>query len=171
MSGQTKSASSLAKICALTCNSMANCKHPGRCQAMSERALFSSQPRRRMLAGKPSKAPESGYLCSRCCCCCCCLGGGCDHQFGGGRSRQCGGCAGHIGACHVRGIGRVEALCHAAPTKELGAFSKAGNLGLSENQSGYGSKLNHQRTAGFSPCFHLPGFHFAHSQVKPNLGG
>ena len=24
----------------------------------------------------------------------------------------------------------------------------------------YGSKLNHQRTTGFSPCFHLPGFHF-----------
>ena len=24
---------------------------------------------------------------------------------------------------------------------------------------GYGSELNHQRTAGFGPCFHLPGFH------------
>ena len=24
---------------------------------------------------------------------------------------------------------------------------------------GYGSKLSHQRTAGFSPRFHLPGFH------------
>ena len=27
---------------------------------------------------------------------------------------------------------------------------------------GYGSKLNHQGTAGFSPCFHLPGFHFGY---------
>ena len=26
---------------------------------------------------------------------------------------------------------------------------------------GYGSKLNHQGTAGFSPCFHLPGY-FGH---------
>ena len=25
-----------------------------------------------------------------------------------------------------------------------------------------GSKLNHQETAGFSPCFHLPGFHFGY---------
>ena len=25
---------------------------------------------------------------------------------------------------------------------------------------GYGSKLNLQATAGFCPCFHLPGFHF-----------
>ena len=37
--------------------------------------------------------------------------------------------------------------------------------------SGYGSKLIHQGTADFSPCFHLPGFHFGylfltHSQVK-----
>ena len=24
---------------------------------------------------------------------------------------------------------------------------------------GYGSKLNHQGTAGLSPCFHLPGFY------------
>ena len=28
------------------------------------------------------------------------------------------------------------------------------------SQNGYGSKLNHQGTADFSPCFHLPGFHF-----------
>ena len=40
-------------------------------------------------------------------------------------------------------------------------------LGLT---SGYGSKLNPQETAGFSPCFHLPEFHFGylfltHSQV------
>ena len=27
-------------------------------------------------------------------------------------------------------------------------------------QIGYGSKLNQQGTAGFSPCFHLPGIHF-----------
>ena len=27
---------------------------------------------------------------------------------------------------------------------------------------GYGSKLNHQGTAGLSPCFHLPGFHFGY---------
>ena len=27
---------------------------------------------------------------------------------------------------------------------------------------GSGSKLNHQGTAGFSPCFHLPGCHFGH---------
>ena len=34
------------------------------------------------------------------------------------------------------------------------------------------SKLNHQGTAGFSPCFHLPGFHFerlfvTHSTFRP----
>ena len=27
-------------------------------------------------------------------------------------------------------------------------------------RNGCGSKLDHQGTAGFSPCFHLPGFHF-----------
>ena len=27
---------------------------------------------------------------------------------------------------------------------------------------GYGSQLNHQGTAGFSPWFHLPGFHLGH---------
>ena len=36
---------------------------------------------------------------------------------------------------------------------------------------GYGSKLHHQGTAGFGPCFHLPGFHFGnlfltHSPVE-----
>ena len=29
-------------------------------------------------------------------------------------------------------------------------------------QYGCGSKLNHQGTAGFSPSFHLPGFHFGY---------
>ena len=48
-----------------------------------------------------------------------------------------------------------------------------------ENQPpsfGHGSKLNHQGTAGVSPCFHLPGFHFGvalflirgHSEKHPN---
>ena len=27
---------------------------------------------------------------------------------------------------------------------------------------GYGSKLNHQGTTGFGPCFHLPGFHLGY---------
>ena len=41
----------------------------------------------------------------------------------------------------------------------------------SASPNGYGSKLNHQGTAGFSPCFHLPGFHFGyifltHSQIR-----
>ena len=27
---------------------------------------------------------------------------------------------------------------------------------------GYGSQLDHQGTAGFSLCFHLPGFHFGY---------
>ena len=27
---------------------------------------------------------------------------------------------------------------------------------------GYGSRLNHHRTAGFSLCFHLPGFRFGY---------
>ena len=36
--------------------------------------------------------------------------------------------------------------------------------------NGHGSKLNHQGTAGFGPCFHLPGFRFGyifltHSQI------
>ena len=34
---------------------------------------------------------------------------------------------------------------------------------LSFCDMGYGSKSNHQGTAGFSPCFHLPGFHFGHT--------
>ena len=38
----------------------------------------------------------------------------------------------------------------------------------------YGSKLNHQGTAGFGPCFHLPGFHFGyifltHSHMSPKI--
>ena len=41
---------------------------------------------------------------------------------------------------------------------------------LGRSRNGYGSKLNHQGTADFSPCFHLPGFHFGylcltHSQI------
>ena len=37
--------------------------------------------------------------------------------------------------------------------------------------NGYRSKLNHQETAGLSPCFHVPGFHFryiflTHGQIK-----
>ena len=28
--------------------------------------------------------------------------------------------------------------------------------------NGYGSKVNHQKTAGFSPCFHLLGFHLGY---------
>ena len=40
---------------------------------------------------------------------------------------------------------------------------------------GYGSKLNHQGTAGFCPCFHLPGFHLrylflTHSHVFEHIG-
>ena len=39
---------------------------------------------------------------------------------------------------------------------------------------GCGSKLSHQRTAGFTLCFHLPGFHFeyifsTHSQVVDTM--
>ena len=34
--------------------------------------------------------------------------------------------------------------------------------GLSGHRSGYGSKLSHQGTAGFSQCLHLPGFHFGY---------
>ena len=30
------------------------------------------------------------------------------------------------------------------------------------NPFGYGSKLNHPGTAGFSPCFHFPGLHFGY---------
>ena len=42
------------------------------------------------------------------------------------------------------------------------------------SQNGYGSKSNHQATAGFSPCFHLPGVTLllTYSQVgKPFLDG
>ena len=48
--------------------------------------------------------------------------------------------------------------------------SKAPNL-APKIPSGYGSKLNHQGTTGFSHCFHLPGCHFGvtlcltHSQI------
>ena len=41
------------------------------------------------------------------------------------------------------------------------AVQRAKPLGAqSSSPSGYGSKLNQQGTAGFSHCFHLPGFHF-----------
>ena len=33
---------------------------------------------------------------------------------------------------------------------------------------GYGSKLSHQGTAGFGPCFHLPGFHFGYLFLNHN---
>ena len=36
----------------------------------------------------------------------------------------------------------------------------AGFRSLRSPKHGHGSKLNHQETAGFSPCFHVPGFHF-----------
>ena len=46
-------------------------------------------------------------------------------------------------------------------TRELALYSR-----------GYGSKVNHQGTADFGPCFHLPGFHLGylfltHSQEGP----
>ena len=34
--------------------------------------------------------------------------------------------------------------------------------GCGFSEYGYGSKLNHQETAGFSPCVQLPVFHFRH---------
>ena len=37
------------------------------------------------------------------------------------------------------------------------------------SQSGYGSKLNHQGTAGFGPFFHLPGFHFGYPCLTHSL--
>ena len=40
--------------------------------------------------------------------------------------------------------------------------SRFGLLGLRWKHMGCGSKLNHQGTAGFSPCFLLPGFHFGY---------
>ena len=48
----------------------------------------------------------------------------------------------------------------------------AGPPRLLKPSSGYGSKLHHQGTTGFSHCVHLPGFHFGvtlfltHSQVN-----
>ena len=47
-------------------------------------------------------------------------------------------------------------------------------LSLRSGTSGYGSKLNHQGTAGFGPCFPLPGFHLGyrfltHSQLESGV--
>ena len=44
-------------------------------------------------------------------------------------------------------------------------------LAPARNLCGYGSKSNHQKTAGFGPCFHLPGNpfwvpNFDHSRVR-----
>ena len=33
---------------------------------------------------------------------------------------------------------------------------------------GYGSKLSHQGTTGFRPCFHLPGFHLRYFHPQPH---
>ena len=39
--------------------------------------------------------------------------------------------------------------------------------GVDPTQYGHGSKLSHQGTAGFGPCFCLPGFHFGYLVVYP----
>ena len=70
-----------------------------------------------------------------------------------------------------------EALRRAASAREL-AMAKRIEMGgkwcpdaeFDIDPNGYGSKLNNKGTAGFSPCFHLPGFHFGylltHSQMS-----
>ena len=68
-------------------------------------------------------------------------------------------CAGEEGCAESRGA-------HGA-----GVPSKRICLGQAEY--GYGTQLNHQGTAGFSPCFHLPGFHLGylfltHRNMKQN---
>ena len=45
---------------------------------------------------------------------------------------------------------------------------------LQTKQHWYGSKLDHQGTAGFGPCFHLQGFHFGyicltHSHIEKQI--
>ena len=60
-----------------------------------------------------------------------------------------------------------------APTAAF--WTEPGILGMGQSSCwgcwlqplGYESKLNHQGTAGFSPCFHLPGFHFGFPIFDP----
>ena len=60
------------------------------------------------------------------------------------------------------GFGRLGAKAEAAQVSFWAlARGPAGPLDLLLGALGYGSKLRHQ-TAGFSPCFHLPGFHLGY---------
>ena len=58
-----------------------------------------------------------------------------------------------------------------APRDVAASFATAGEVGFLVFGYGYGSKLNHPATAGFSPWFHLPGLHLgylflSHSHMK-----
>ena len=93
-----------------------------------------------------------------------------DQATGGRFVRVDGFCA---SACSGFADGQPPSRAHLHPLCDAsGRMSKALTFGTSLHKltGGYGSKLNHQGTAGFSPCFHLPGFHFGyifltHSQV------
>ena len=45
------------------------------------------------------------------------------------------------------------------------------HLSACQPLSGCGSKFKHQGITGFSPWFHLPGFHFAYPFLTLDLGG
>ena len=69
----------------------------------------------------------------------------------------------------------ADALSSAAEARGVlaGCQNCTSPTGVLPKVDGYGSKLNHKKTAGFSPCFHLLGFHWGypfltHTQMEPN---
>ena len=79
-------------------------------------------------------------------------------------------CPSKISRCNSRGgsLGRVLAPTQEAIKSRKNEYVNMTNSGPQVQPDavgpshGYGSKLNHQGTAGFGPCFHVPGFHFGH---------
>ena len=45
------------------------------------------------------------------------------------------------------------------------AAGRGRTVSVAALRDGHGSKLNDQKTAGFSPWFHLPGFHFGYQEL------
>ena len=59
--------------------------------------------------------------------------------------------------------GCLEAKADLGLRKRNGpVFQTVTRVKIDSSSYGCGSKINHYGTAGFSPCFHLPGFHFGY---------
>ena len=74
-------------------------------------------------------------------------------------------------------LGHIACLVFRKPPLLVGVQGDStGNTEIhfegSPSPHGYGSKLTHQETAGFSLLFHLPGFHFGYppTNTEPDRG-